>query len=265
MPKRNIGWRWHLASFPEITAWQLEVNKSWSCEKLFPSLLPSLLLSSLQRQTPQHVFHILASQFLELLSGSWLSHRLAPTPPSARRAPGKRWRGAGQGMVSPSGWVRSAEMGDGRARWLGRLGCSRTGLDACTEAAEPARNPAQVCLKTSLCNYSAAGAVTRKVVATEMRRPQTPLSLTGKDGSLPKAAPLLCLPVGSSRFGRWARFVHRTICCPLVLSCTGGLTWKPGGSLCGDSVIACELSGEAVSSATALTVRSTLCLESFWL
>ncbi|KAH0623649.1 hypothetical protein JD844_006634, partial [Phrynosoma platyrhinos] len=48
-----------------------------------------------------------------------------------------------------------------------------------------------------------------------------------------------------------------------LLSLTGGLTWKPGGLLCGDSVIACELSGEAVSSATALTVRSTLCLESF--
>lgn len=45
----------------------------------------------------------------------------------------------------------------------------------------------------------------------------------------------------------------RTICCRRVLSCTGGLTWKPGGSLCGDSVIACELSREAVSSATALT------------
>lgn len=263
MPKRNIGWRWHLASFPEITAWQLEVNKSWSCEKLFPSLLPSLLLSSLQRQTPQHVFHILASQFIELLSGSWLSHRLAPTPLSV---PPKSGGGElGRGWSAPvAGWGAET-WEDVRARWLGRVGCSRAGLDACTEAAEPARNPAQVCLKTSLCNYSAAGAVTRKVVATEMRRPQTPLSLTGKDGSLPKAAPLLCLPVGSSRFGRWARFVHRTICCPLVLLCTGGLTWKPGGSLCGDSVIACELSGEAVSSATALTVRSTLCLESFWL
>lgn len=56
-----------------------------------------------------------------------------------------------------------------------------------------------------------------------------------------------------------------TICCRRVLSCTGGLTWKPGGWLCGDSVIACELSREAVSSAAALTVRSTLCLETFWL
>lgn len=95
MPKRNIGWRWHLASFPEITAWQLEVNKSWSCEKLFPSLLPSLLLSSLQRQTPQHVFHILASQFTELLSGRCVRHRPAP---DARGPGGERGRGARDGL-----------------------------------------------------------------------------------------------------------------------------------------------------------------------
>lgn len=128
-------------------------------------------------------------------------------------------------------------------------------------------NRAEVCFKTALCNCSAADAVTRKVVATETKHPQTPLSLTGKDGFLTNQQ--LCFAwrwvppdsVGEHR----VHFVHRTICCPLVLSCTGGLTWKPGGSLCGDSVIACELSGEAVSSATALTVRSTLCLESFWL
>lgn len=39
----------------------------------------------------------------------------------------------------------------------------------------------------------------------------------------------------------------------LLRCCTGGLTWKPGG-LCGDWVIASELSGETVSSAFPLSV-----------
>lgn len=130
MPKRNIGWRWHLASFPEITAWQLEVNKSWSCEKLFPSLLPSLLLSSLQRQTPQHVFHILASQFIELLSGSWLSHRLAPTPLSV---PPKSGGGElGRGWSAPvAGW--------GAETWEMSEPGGWGGLDAAAPASTPAR------------------------------------------------------------------------------------------------------------------------------
>lgn len=105
MPKRNIGWRWHLASFPEITAWQLEVNKSWSCEKLFPSLLPSLLLSSPQRQTPQHVFHILASQFIELLSGRCLSRGLAP--------------GTGGAQEGQAGVMLGGDGGCGSPRWPG--------------------------------------------------------------------------------------------------------------------------------------------------
>lgn len=143
-------------------------------------------------------------------------------------------------------------------------------LDAGVVVAKPEREKihnAEVCFKTALCNSSAAGAVTRKVVATEMKPPQTPLSLTGKDGSF--MAPPLCLArrgVPAAAGGeRRVRSGPRTMCCPLVLSRTGGLTRKPGGSLCGDSVIARELSGEAVSSATALTVRSALCLESFWL
>lgn len=103
MPKRNIGWRWHLASFPEITAWQLEVNKSWSCEKLFPSLLPSLLLSSLQRQTPQHVFHILASQFIESLSGRCLSSQAGPTTLGGPGRAGGGARGGDGGCGSPRG------------------------------------------------------------------------------------------------------------------------------------------------------------------
>lgn len=41
----------------------------------------------------------------------------------------------------------------------------------------------QALLKPLLCNSSAAGAVTRKVVATGTKPPQTPLSLTGKDGA----------------------------------------------------------------------------------
>ena len=57
MPRRNIGWGWHLASPSEIAAWQLEVNKSWSCEKWLPCLLaqsphPSPPTLS---QTTQHV------------------------------------------------------------------------------------------------------------------------------------------------------------------------------------------------------------------
>lgn len=44
MPRRNIGWGWHLASPSEIAAWQLEVNKSWSCEKWLPCLLAQSLL-----------------------------------------------------------------------------------------------------------------------------------------------------------------------------------------------------------------------------
>lgn len=159
MPKRNIGWRWHLASFPEITAWQLEVNKSWSCEKLFPSLLPSLLLSSLQRQTPQHVFHILASQFIELLSGRWLRCRLAP---------GTRESGTG-------------ELSRGRLGWDGGWRLQEPPAVPGAAGLCPHRAPALA--NAALCHSSAAGAVTRKVVATETKPPQTPLSLTGKDGA----------------------------------------------------------------------------------
>lgn len=155
MPKRNIGWRWHLASFPEITAWQLEVNKSWSCEKLFPSLLPSLLLSSLQRQTPQHVFHILASQFPELLSGRCLRHRLAPNTGGPG---GQRGWGGQEGAVGPAG---------------GRPGGQRRPEPPGSPRRAPARQH-RPGANTSLCHSPAAGAVTRKVVATETKPPPTP-------------------------------------------------------------------------------------------
>lgn len=57
MPCRNIGWGWHLASPSEIAAWQLEVNKSWSCEKWLPCLLAQSPLPSppTLSQTTQHV------------------------------------------------------------------------------------------------------------------------------------------------------------------------------------------------------------------
>lgn len=57
MPRRNIGWGWHLASPSEIAAWQLEVNKSWSCEKWLPCLLAQSPLPSppTLSQTTQHV------------------------------------------------------------------------------------------------------------------------------------------------------------------------------------------------------------------
>lgn len=81
---------------------------------------------------------------------------------------------------------------------LGPLHCAPA-----SPAAPPGRhqNRAQTRAETSLCNSSAAGAVTRKVVATETKPPQTPLSLTGKDGAgstfaVPGVG--LCQPGGGS-------------------------------------------------------------------
>lgn len=251
MPKRNIGWRWHLASFPEITAWQLEVNKSWSCEKLFPSLLPSLLLSSLQRQTPQHVFHIFASQFIELLSARCLRRRLAP---DTRARGGERGWGA-RGGLGPAGGTPGGTEAAGAPGGPG-FAPPCPGQHRHQNRAQPALTP--------LFAIPPQPVLWQEKLWQQKRNPLRPRYHWQVRTAL---AHLCCAwrglrqPGSSSR----AQAVPRTICCPLVLSCTGGLTWKPGGSLCGDSVIACELSGEAVSSATALTVRSTLCLESFWL
>lgn len=206
MPKRNIGWRWHLASFPEITAWQLEVNKSWSCEKLFPSLLPSLLLSSLQRQTPQHVFHILASQFIELLSGRRLSHRLAP---DTRGSAGERGWEAQEGEVGPAG-LRAGDGACGSPRWPGAA--------PLCPGRQQNRAPARA--KTALCNSSAAGAVTRKVVATETKPPQTPLSLTGKDGARSSGSTFAVPGVGLRQPGSSSSSELRLRLAPfVVLSC----------------------------------------------
>lgn len=71
-------------------------------------------------------------------------------------------------------------------------------------------------------------------------------SFFSKQNRSPRPAPpvpCLCaaapVPVGEAGAELLARC---RMCCPRVLSCTGGLTWKPGGWLCGDSVIAFELS-----------------------
>lgn len=68
-------------------------------------------------------------------------------------------------------------------------------------------NNPEICLKKPLlfAITSTAGAVTRKVVATETRPPQTPLSLTGKDGFLTPPQTWICLGfLGSSSVGRRA-------------------------------------------------------------
>lgn len=199
MPKRNIGWRWHLASFPEITAWQLEVNKSWSCEKLFPSLPPSLLLSSPQRQTSQHVSHILASQFSGL-------------PPPGSRTPKRRWGCAGlrcaerreRGGAGGVRTERSCPGGGGRSR-----APTQPPPGSGTRSPERRARP-----KPALCNCSAADAVTRKVVATETRPPPTPLSLTGKDGSAgpqPGAFRGVVPPCQSAQVGWFGNLAARSV------------------------------------------------------
>lgn len=52
MPRRNIGGGWHLASPSEIAAWQLEVNKSRSCEKVTPLPAGPLHTTSPLPKTP---------------------------------------------------------------------------------------------------------------------------------------------------------------------------------------------------------------------
>lgn len=84
----------------------------------------------------------------------------AQAGPDARGPGGERGRGARDGLGP----------GDGGSGAPGAPG-----------PAPPGRPQSRA--KTALCNSSAAGAVTRKVVATETKPPQTPLSLTGKDGA----------------------------------------------------------------------------------
>lgn len=94
---------------------------------------------------------------------------------------------AGPPTLGGSGELRRGMLG--RARGGGDGGCGSPrwpgaaplcpGYPGSTASTASAQTRAE----TSLCNSSAAGAVTRKVVATETKPPQTPLSLTGKDGA----------------------------------------------------------------------------------
>lgn len=92
---------------------------------------------------------------------------------------------------------------------------------ALASAAPPGRhqNRAPARAKTALCNSSAAGAVTRKVVATETKPPQTPLSLTGKDGARSSGSTFAVPGVGLRQPGSSSSELRLRLAPFVVLSC----------------------------------------------
>ncbi len=222
MPHRNSGWRWHLASSPDTTAWQLEVNKSWGWERAFPPpslLAPPLLLSAL-RQTPKTCCFPSFSHSAGL--------RVYPPPASARTAATNTIRLSQNLRQTPR---RLARKEDERACQMNKskhtvLGDERHMQAVCWFS----HISSHVSFSLSLCSSPQVGVVTKKAAETGTKRPQTPWSSTGKT--------IFLLPVSEGRCGPASWPGLAPCCCAACRA--GGLT----RGVFRDRVIAGELSGK---------------------